>query len=141
MFTNPFIVDLLEYTRKLPESMQAKTVREVKKLITPEEIDALKIFVNHQICERNKKRSLPDFNCKDCGVDTGAIDEYYMVLDAVWIEAGGGKPHRGLLCIGCLEKRLGRQLRAYDFLDCPLNHMTKMSARLRSRVGGRYVKY
>lgn len=26
-----------------------------------------------------------------------------------------------MLCIGCLEERLGRELNASDFIDCPVN--------------------
>ena len=54
--------------------------------------------------------------------------EVYMVKDAIWKAAGmnagqGGFGDQdgdsGCLCIGCLEKRLGRTLRAKDF---PRNH-------------------
>jgi hypothetical protein len=38
--------------------------------------------------------------------------EYYFVTDEIWKQAGAGK---GMLCIGCLEERLGRQLRFNDF--------------------------
>jgi hypothetical protein len=40
--------------------------------------------------------------------------EVYHLRDAVW-KAAGMAPFDGCLCIGCLEKRLGRQLRATDF--------------------------
>lgn len=64
--------------------------------------------------------------CTDCGVDTlpteGGCAEYYMVTKEVWNAAGMG--HVGYLCIGCLEGRLGRQLCAADFTDCPLNDLT-----------------
>jgi hypothetical protein len=49
--------------------------------------------------------------------DTITIDdrcEVYMVREKVWAEAGMG-PYGGCLCIGCLEKRLGRRLRPKDF--------------------------
>jgi hypothetical protein len=35
--------------------------------------------------------------------------EYYMVHDIVWASAFMG-PYDGMLCIGCLERRLGRPL-------------------------------
>ena len=38
--------------------------------------------------------------------------EIYIVHDRVWKDAGNVK---GCLCIGCLEKRLGRKLRPKDF--------------------------
>jgi hypothetical protein len=40
--------------------------------------------------------------------------EIYMVRDRIWKEAGM-EPYGGCLCIGCLEKRLGRRLRPKDF--------------------------
>jgi hypothetical protein len=43
--------------------------------------------------------------CSDCGSNTR--DEYYVVHDAIWFGAGNVD---GMLCIGCLEQRLGRQL-------------------------------
>ena len=53
---------------------------------------------------------------RECG-DTITIDdrcEVYMVREKVWAEAGM-EPYGGCLCIGCLEKRLGRRLRPKDF--------------------------
>ena len=35
--------------------------------------------------------------------------EVYHLRDAVW-KAAGMAPFAGCLCVGCLEKRLGRQL-------------------------------
>src|SRR5437763_12200156 len=42
--------------------------------------------------------------------------ELYYVRDAVW-KAAGMEPYGGCLCIGCLEKRIGRKLKPKDF-DC-----------------------
>jgi hypothetical protein len=42
-----------------------------------------------------------------------------MVTDEVWETAHPEK--RGMLCIGCLEDRLGRQLTSDDFTDAPIN--------------------
>src|SRR5262249_6244737 len=80
-----------------------------------------------------------DWLCTDCGVNTapGVPDgaetiaqlnsgaesvtcrvdcdsEIYYVRDAIWKKAGM-EPHSGCLCIGCLEKRLGRRLKPKDF--------------------------
>jgi hypothetical protein len=72
------------------------------------------------------------FLCVDCGEHTGGMDERYMVHDAIWEEAGGSK---GMLCVGCLEARLGRQLMAHDFMDCPLNRWPYVqSDRLKDRM-------
>ena len=40
--------------------------------------------------------------------------EVYTVRESVW-KAAGMEPFGGCLCIGCLEKRLGRQLQPKDF--------------------------
>jgi len=69
--------------------------------------------------------------CADCGVNTLDMDggrEWYIVHDAVWAVAWGGSvptdPARGVyLCVGCLEKRLGRELTADDFdRSLPINN-------------------
>jgi hypothetical protein len=59
---------------------------------------------------------LLDWACRDCKADT--LGEYYMVWDEIWDRAGA---RGGLLCVGCLERRLGRQLCAEDFSDAPIN--------------------
>jgi hypothetical protein len=43
-----------------------------------------------------------------------------MATHEIWQQAGM-TPDGGFLCIGCLEGRLGREMTAADFLDCPLN--------------------
>jgi hypothetical protein len=80
--------------------------------------------------------AVDDMGCLDCvwcGVDTGETGEYYMVTDEIWERYG---PVRGCLCIGCLEDRMGQQLVAADFTDCPVNHEKKTfgSPRLRDRL-------
>jgi hypothetical protein len=53
--------------------------------------------------------------------------EVYTVRDAVWAMAGIGPglgSMRGCLCVGCLEKRIGRRLKPKDFLrDHPFNQL------------------
>lgn len=75
-----------------------------------------------------------DWRCRDCSVDTSAIDEYYMVNNEVW-ESADADPE-GHLCVGCLERRLGRTLTASDFTDLPINTTptSKRSPRLLSRL-------
>jgi hypothetical protein len=53
------------------------------------------------------------FRCVDCGKDTGG-GEYYMVGDDVWA-ASGLAPNGGMLCLACLERRIGRPLTGQDF--------------------------
>ncbi|MFZ0605856.1 MAG: hypothetical protein WAN05_31670 [Roseiarcus sp.] len=43
------------------------------------------------------------------------LSEVYTVRSKIW-EAAGMQPMGGCLCIGCLERRLGRMLTARDFL-------------------------
>ena len=72
--------------------------------------------------------------CLDCGVSTFEVGEF-----AAWF--GTNSCHLsvdGMLCIGCLETRLGRRLRRADFTDVPLNwhprYMLNNSARLKQRL-------
>jgi hypothetical protein len=68
--------------------------------------------------------------CLDCDIDTIAIAEYYVVEEAVWLQANPGS--KGMLCIGCLEVRLGRRLTPADFTDSPINDRSSwQSPRLR----------
>ena len=52
--------------------------------------------------------------CVDCGVHTIKIGEFYMVHS----HASPLDPRGGMLCIGCLEERIGRRLSPADFTDC-----------------------
>ena len=49
------------------------------------------------------------FRCVDCRKDTNKSGEYYTVKDEVWATSGLA-PHGGMLCLRCLEKRIGREL-------------------------------
>ncbi len=60
-----------------------------------------------------------------------------MVHDHIWREYGpNGGDGTGLLCIGCLEHRMGRELWAGDFTHCLLNLFgdPDKSDRLESRL-------
>lgn len=76
------------------------------------------------------------FLCVDCKVNTEHIGEYYTLRDWVW-RATGMRLDGGMLCIGCVETRLGRTLHADDFTDAPVNDGTfwPHSERLRNRIG------
>ena len=63
------------------------------------------------------KRAPSRFLCADCSADTSDLDEYYMLQPDVWHTVADLE----MLCIGCVEHRLGRTLAADDFLPCPLN--------------------
>jgi hypothetical protein len=77
--------------------------------------------------------------CLDCRVDTRRVEgigEEYSVHEDVWAATGLGF-RDGMLCIGCLERRIGRLLEPKDFfLDAPLNLWPGRSARLESRLSG-----
>jgi hypothetical protein len=62
--------------------------------------------------------------------------EIYTVRDKVW-KAAGMEGWGGCLCIGCLEKRIGRKLKPKDF---DRNHAFNLpglprTERLRDRLG------
>jgi hypothetical protein len=44
--------------------------------------------------------------CLECGIDCSAADETYMVKDTVWPIGDLD----GMLCVGCIEQRIGRRL-------------------------------
>ena len=74
--------------------------------------------------------------CLDCNVDTEKINEFYMVHDYLWNQAVPDQYEREnrVLCIGCLEERLGRVLTAADFTNFPVNKKDIQSYRLISRI-------
>jgi hypothetical protein len=78
-------------------------------------------------------RALGDPRCLDCNRDTIELGEFYMLHHAVWLQANPGNV--GMLCIGCLETRLGRRLEPRDFAPCEINRSPR-SQPLRSRVLG-----
>jgi hypothetical protein len=65
----------------------------------------------------------------------GSDTEVYTVQAKVWKRAGM-KPYGGCLCVGCLEKRIGRRLKPSDFDDHVFNAMPGTD-RLLSRRGWR----
>ena len=69
----------------------------------------------------------------DCGRDTGRMREHYYIHDLVWHSVVDTP--LGMLCVGCLEIRLGRRLDLYDFTSAYINdRANEMSDRLRSRL-------
>lgn len=52
----------------------------------------------------------------DCGKDTFLDDkDYYMVRHELWRKLVGGQ---GMLCMDCMEGRLGHKLRKEEILPC-----------------------
>jgi hypothetical protein len=71
----------------------------------------------------------------DCGVNLDDHNEEIMLLDHVWLEAV--PTERGMLCIGCIENRLGRKLQRDDFTrysQSAADEGLPVSERLRSRL-------
>lgn len=93
---------------------------------------------------KNKKLTDPNcdcgdyklFMCWDCAQCTNCMFEYYMVDDYLWETATEDFGGSGMLCIGCLENRLGGLLTKDDFTDAPINTIWGVhgSTRLRSRL-------
>lgn len=104
------------------------------------------------LCVNKKYRDV--FNCHDCGVNTAHIGEYYMVKSDVWYSMDLTPPvlkryrhptngrrfnvidrNECMMCIGCLERRIGRTLTHRDFTNCPLNsENSRRSVRLQLRM-------
>ena len=61
--------------------------------------------------------------------------EIYTVRDPVW-KTAGMEPMGGCLCVGCLEKRLGRRLRPKDFTRHPFNTMPGTKRLTERRTAG-----
>lgn len=81
-----------------------------------------------------------DFGCMDCAIDTLETGEYYMLIKRIWNRIHDS--YDGMLCIGCVEQRIGRELRPADFARCPLNtdqFKRHQSPRLRSRLKGKIM--
>jgi hypothetical protein len=86
-------------------------------------------------------------NCADCGIDTFLLGEWYMVESRVWEQAWVGRRRNPyfadgqfvcigcILCIGCLEQRIGRTLMSRDFTDARVNNPDRsISERMRDRL-------
>jgi len=77
--------------------------------------------------------------CVDCGINTCAdAQEEYVIHDHLWRSIMGSLKN-GMLCIGCCEHRLDRQLSSGDFKwPLPINDYTiwSKSDRLLDRMKG-----
>ena len=71
--------------------------------------------------------------CVDCQRNTQY--EHYFVKNEVWF-AMAKMPETGMLCVQCLEGRIGRELQPSDFTSAHINNPRKntMSDILRSRI-------
>jgi hypothetical protein len=82
------------------------------------------------------RRAMRSSICLDCHIDTMFIlFEYYVVYNEIWKQATEKHERLSMLCIGCLEKRLGRKLCKDDFKNCPVNkRFERKSQRLQERL-------
>lgn len=90
-------------------------------------------YVQHLAAKRLAEYHKWSF-CHDC--EDSTKNEYYMVHDFLWAQTGLGYED-GMLCIGCLEKRLGSTLTWEDFTTAPVNWAfgsTHRSVRLMERL-------
>jgi hypothetical protein len=54
--------------------------------------------------------------CLDCNVNVVSAGHYCMLKTRVWRQTGVGSWHFiGVLCLDCIERRLGRHLQRDDF--------------------------
>lgn len=60
--------------------------------------------------------------CIDCGKEVVRdVDEYHMVQHFIWRSATKSHERHSILCMECIELRIGRNLTGADFLNCPVN--------------------
>ena len=67
-----------------------------------------------------KDENISTHDCNDCGVNVIKIGEYYMLSPEIWSDRLN-LTWCDNLCIGCVEKRLGRKLTMRDFGSFPAN--------------------
>ncbi len=70
--------------------------------------------------------------CVGCKEDTHL--EHFFVVNGVWFKVHNSK--YGMMCVGCMEARLGRKLNKNDFTSCYINQLNygAKSDRLRDRL-------
>jgi hypothetical protein len=107
--------------------------------------------------------------CADCGIGTLTAGEWYAVKNEIWKVAWNARPQPSarenlaeetlppvqpllpglhlpepegeqILCIGCLEQRIGRTLTCRDFADALINGLPGKSGRLQSRLTAKRSK-
>jgi hypothetical protein len=90
-------------------------------------------YVRPSVADKEYNAKYPAFECIGCHVSTMRINEYYMILNKLWRKVNPKKV--GMLCIGCVEDRLGRELTPEDFTSAPVNSIREYSPRLQKRLG------
>jgi hypothetical protein len=71
------------------------------------------------LINKNPRKANPKRLCSDCKKDVYKNPrDYFLVTDEVWAKYGVG---RDMLCMTCLEERMGRRLERADIHDCPVS--------------------
>ena len=73
-------------------------------------------------------KSKRKWDCVDCSQDTKL--EHFFAKNTVWFDEAK-MPETGMLCVGCLEARIGRTLCANDFTDAHINDPRRYSKTVR----------
>ena len=66
--------------------------------------------------------------CEDCESDSF---KWFMVQNEIWDKYGVDDR---MLCLECLEKRVGRKMLFEDFTDCPLNNENEYIQSLKETI-------
>ncbi len=88
-------------------------------------------LVYERYTEERQQKSLIHF-CNDCKT---VHPEPYMVHDAVWLTVVESPQQKMILCLTCIQKRLGRDLNIQDFTDYPINDGIRFGFNLYRRTG------
>jgi hypothetical protein len=83
--------------------------------------------------EEKRAQGRSGWLCMDCTNDTYESEEFYMLWNRVWRSIN--YKIEGMLCLVCVEKRLGRELTGNDFSKAPINQrQAKICPALASRL-------
>ena len=73
--------------------------------------------------------------CMICGANVVKIKEFCMIWSTLWKRAVPKNKRSGMLCIGCIERKLKRKLSRKDFIHTALRlRLTRASKRLQNRA-------
>jgi hypothetical protein len=130
----------LERIHRLWPELAERTPFEQAQILLPYLTEAeRKALIKAEEKRKRREKKMTQLPCSDCGADTTPVTrhgcEYYMVTADVWESAK--IEMQGILCIGCLENRLGRRLQPCDFSTAPVNDPDPIwdTPRLRDRKG------
>jgi len=105
-------MDIHEQMNKLHDEQEAKVFKSGKEALESinKYFDDVTYLIGYRFANVNLKMS-----CRVCKNS----DDDYMVRDEVWLQVYNDK--KGLTCLQCFEKLLGRPLTIEDFIPFPVN--------------------